>query len=135
LKLAANPRRISNFARRIVREITGAEGNDERTTVIEEDSDLPVFDEPFPPQEQTTHELQHMLDQGKHLLFIYSGGVPEYFNHRDQFREMYGDLASRGDVDLEFYEEADHLYSWSRDRDELIGRVIGWATSRFAIGD
>jgi hypothetical protein len=84
----------------------------------------------FPPRAQVQQELQQLLDSGVHMLFLYTVGVPHYFNHVRQFREMFPGLRDRGRLDVEFDPLAGHIYEFPADRERMFANVQGWLGSR-----
>jgi dienelactone hydrolase len=82
----------------------------------------------FPPLEQARADLVLMLERGVQCLFLYTGGVADlHFNHRRQFREMFGDLDPTGQrLQVEYQAQADHLYSAHAHRQQMFGRVETW---------
>jgi len=109
--------------RRLVRAVLGREVKREQTPLLSESNFLD-----FPSREQTGAELTVLLDRGVRLLFLYTGGVTaHYFNHRRQFKEMFGQLDAKGDKpEVEYAAEADHLYSSHQHRQTLFLRVESW---------
>ena len=80
----------------------------------------------FPSKEQARADLAVLLRRGTRLLFLYTGGVrEEYFNHRDQFAEMFGDFGTDR-VEVEYWPDADHLYADLEWRRTMFGRVEQW---------
>ena len=69
-----------------------------------------------------------LLDRGTRLLYVYTGGVAEqYFNHRDQFEEMFGSLGHAPDqLDIDYVADADHLYADHDHRQSLFTRIETW---------
>lgn len=91
-----------------------------------------IFERDFAARTQVKSELQRLVRRGVAHLLVYSGGVREhYYNHRNQFREMFPDLDPCDRIDLEYFGEADHVYTLLTDRQRLIHRVSGWICQRF----
>ncbi|MEO7068167.1 MAG: alpha/beta fold hydrolase [Rhodanobacter sp.] len=86
----------------------------------------PNFGVAVPPREQVRNELAGMLERGIKLCFIYSGGASEYFNHRRQFRECFGSVASHRGISISYLKEADHTYILAPDRQLLLNTIEDW---------
>ena len=54
-----------------------------------------IFVREFPPRGKIEAELKQLIARQVHLLFVYSGGVDEYYNYRNQFRDMFRSLDFR----------------------------------------
>ncbi|MBC7690581.1 MAG: alpha/beta fold hydrolase [Methylotenera sp.] len=87
----------------------------------------------FPPCGQVERELKQMTDQGKKLLFVYTGGVETYFNDPCQFDEMFPRLKNgRTCIEVVHYPDAEHTYPRISDREKLLSRVTDWAVLNFS---
>lgn len=80
----------------------------------------------FPDRETAQRQLQSLVDRGTSLLAIYTGGVHQYFNHQDQFHEMFPDLQDRGLISVQYHPHWDHVLYLAEDRAELIQEVTRW---------
>lgn len=93
-----------------------------------------VFVRPFPPREQAEQEIRSMAERGMKLLYMYTGGVERYFNHRSQFSENFPSVVCNrqgANVQYEFNPQFDHTYSDLQHRHYLFGRVRDWLTAQF----
>ena len=108
---------------RLARKVTAGAAVDEAPVPLSESF---FFD--FPPRDQVRSEIVQLLDRGTRLLYVYTGGVAEqYFNHRDQFEEMFGSLAHAADrLDIDYVADADHLYADYDHRQALFTRIETW---------
>jgi len=88
--------------------------------------------EPLPPK-VVRAQLADMLQRGLQLDFVYSGGVARYFNHIRQFRECFGRLADHPGISASLFEETDHTYVLSGDRQRLIDHVEQWMGRHFPV--
>jgi dienelactone hydrolase len=85
---------------------------------------------PFGERRVVEQELEQLIGRGARLLYVYSGGVEGYYNHRRQFFEMFPHLSKGGYVEVEFYPRADHTYTVASERERMLARVVGWFESR-----
>jgi len=81
----------------------------------------------FPSRETMANNLnQHLLNA--HLLFIvYTGGSLSYFNHKNQFYDMFPETNLDKNLKLHYLPKSDHLSILKRDRDKLIDLICDWA--------
>jgi dienelactone hydrolase len=120
-----SPRRWAKFLLRKKKERSAGNWNPRP-----EDPRLEIYGEAFPPRPKVKMEIHGLAARGVRMLFIYSGGVPEYFNHRGQFVAMFGRLPAAS-VTMEYFESADHTYAWSPDREMLVARIADWLNEGF----
>lgn len=120
-----NPSRVARSVARRLRKKVSGNGNGGAAR--------PSFSVVFPPREQVRGEIAGMLDRGAKLYFIYSGGAAGYFNHHRQFRENYGELAAHPGIEVERFEETDHTYILTGDRELLLGKVERWMREQFPL--
>lgn len=87
----------------------------------------------FPPRQQVRAELAHLLQRGVRLYFVYTGTLAyQYFNHRRQFREMFGRLEQAyPGLQVDYRHEADHLFSARTHRLDLFVRIERWLQGSF----
>lgn len=93
-----------------------------------------LFVRPFPPREQMEKEIRSLSERGMKLLFMYTGGVSYYYNHRSQFAENFPSLQFNGpgnSIEYEYNSSFDHTYSNLRHRRYLFERVQKWITDSF----
>jgi hypothetical protein len=95
--------------------------------------DAPDFRHEFPQRSAIRTDLIGMLDRGLKLSFIYSGGMSQYFNHRRQFRECFGRVATHPGLSLSFLEDTDHTYILDADRDRLLDVIEDWLLHNFPV--
>jgi hypothetical protein len=70
-----------------------------------------------------------MVERGMKLLYLYTGGVADYFNHTAQFGENFPSLAFNkpgASIEVKFNKEYDHTYSDPRHRRQMFDNVLGW---------
>ena len=85
---------------------------------------------PFGPRLEVQREIQALVDRNTQLLYIYTGGVYDYYNYSGQFGDMFDGLDARGKIEVEYYANADHTYVFAEDRERMLSRVVEWCCSR-----
>ena len=88
-----------------------------------------VWTRDIPTREVFASDLDRLRARGAELLLVYSGGMDQAYNYRGQFEAVFG---RRDGVEVDFYPQADHLFSAGSDRRWLLSRIDRWMTSRFA---
>lgn len=93
-----------------------------------------MFERTFPERAQVAADLERLSARGVDQLLVYTGGVREhYFNHRDQFGEMFPALRGSERIEVEYFDQADHVYTIIADREQLMDRICRW-TRRWSRG-
>jgi hypothetical protein len=89
---------------------------------------LPVGDDirEFSDRMQAEKELESLLVRGVKLMFLYTGGVDEYYNGRSQFREMFPNLGRQPSITVRYFPELDHVARLAEDRMLVVDEVSGW---------
>jgi pimeloyl-ACP methyl ester carboxylesterase len=87
-----------------------------------------------PPKPQVQAGLARLLERGVRVLPIFSGDgqTRKYYNYHEQFRDTFRSLDFRGLVEVEFYRDADHIFSQTGARQRLIARVCDWMQTHYA---
>lgn len=81
-------------------------------------------------RQRVAGQLRNLMSRGNQLLFIYSGGVPE-FSGLQQFREMFRLRPNRLQLQVEYYPHIDHTLRLTDHRQQVCGRIIDWYGDRF----
>jgi len=84
-----------------------------------------------PPQAEITADLKALMNRDTELMYIYSGGLNEYFNYTEQFRDNFKSIDFKDHLDVHFLEEADHTYTLQKDRDHMLSLIVSWFQSKF----
>ncbi|MFZ4394259.1 MAG: alpha/beta fold hydrolase [Kiritimatiellia bacterium] len=85
----------------------------------------------YPTRVQLAADIETMLQRGKKLLFIYTSGIGHVFNYREQFFDMLAPARFEGRLELEYYYEADHLFSDPSQRERLWQRLESFVTTHW----
>jgi hypothetical protein len=97
-------------------------------------TDITVFERLWPTRETAMHELSQLVQRGVELIFIYSGGVPVYYNYRNQFKDMFKPVDFRGKLKLEYFKHANHTYTVLEQREKLFKCICSWVSDKFGKG-
>jgi hypothetical protein len=86
-----------------------------------------------PSRAEYTGRIQALVDDGVELLFAYGGGEPQGFNHRGQFRGMFGGYAFVNKVAFNYLEISDHLVTRSEAQQAFTAMVVQWLEQRVLV--
>jgi pimeloyl-ACP methyl ester carboxylesterase len=86
---------------------------------------------PVLPRNDLGEALKTLLGRRVEMLFVYSGGIGDIYNHRSQFAKALPDFATRPSLTTEFFPLADHTFSHSAQQQALIVRMVEWMEERF----
>jgi pimeloyl-ACP methyl ester carboxylesterase len=74
-------------------------------------------------------QLTALLARRKRILCVYSGALRERYNHKDQLFELFPELRQR--LTVEYFAEADHIFTELAVRQRLIETVAAWLTHTY----
>jgi pimeloyl-ACP methyl ester carboxylesterase len=89
---------------------------------------LEVFVRESPTREQFAADVAAMIARSVHLLFIFTVVADNHYNYKGQFHDTFG---HRDDVDVEYFPQADHVFSSELHRARLLSRLRGWLEASF----
>lgn len=88
----------------------------------------------FPPIDQTRSDLEAMASRGISVLFAYSAGQYQYYNHAEQFDDAFRGADFRGRITSRFFPSSNHTFTRHAHRDELIDAIRNWAVTTTTAG-
>lgn len=95
--------------------------------------DLATEDSSLPPIEEFTRCIQTLVDDRVELMFAYSGGEPEVFNYRGQFRAKFGHCRFINEVAFNYLELCDHLITRRAAQQSFTQMVVRWLEQRVLV--
>lgn len=81
-------------------------------------------------REETAREIHYMLDRQVQMLFLYTDGFDDIIG-KQQFREMYGLQPDSEQLQVEYYEKAEHTFRLIENRKIACERIVSWYEGRF----
>jgi pimeloyl-ACP methyl ester carboxylesterase len=90
-----------------------------------------IFLREFPAKRKIEDELEQLIAREVSMLFIYSGGVKEYYNYKNQFRDTFRSLQFNGRLQVEYLKDASHTYPEFNSRNQLINILCDWMKGHF----
>jgi hypothetical protein len=94
------------------------------------DGETPSYRRRFPPRETVARDLRALVGRGVELLYIFSGGQSEHYNHRGQYRRSFRDVDFGDSLRVEYVAGADHLFSGLAHQRFVLDTVAGWIRAR-----
>lgn len=91
-----------------------------------------VYVRAYPSAEKLQSDVATMVARGACLLLIYVGGDTDY-SYKEQFFEMIDNREVAGQVELDFYPNADHTFFLEEDRRRVIQRIGYFLRKHFAL--
>lgn len=85
----------------------------------------------LPAKDKYIHEMNALYKRGVKSLYVFSGGVRDYYNYKDQFADSFKGHQFLKSVEIEYFPEFDHTYIIIKDRDIMIKRVSVWLSENF----
>jgi pimeloyl-ACP methyl ester carboxylesterase len=73
-------------------------------------------------------QIASLLDRSVKMLFVFTPGVPENYNHRAQFRRTFPRIAANQHVTYEFLATSDHTFSTQGARERISAVLRDWIT-------
>lgn len=99
----------------------------------EDDSGVDAFYWKLPPKEEYIRDLEQLGKRNVKQYYIYTGGVAEYYNYKEQFEDGFGAKGLSKAVSVEYYDKADHTYSLRKDREKMFADVEKWLVDNFGV--
>lgn len=85
----------------------------------------------IPTRDEFARDLGRLVTRGVRLLFVFTSGVDERYNHAGQFHDTFG---YRDGVEVLYDPRADHLFSGERERTAVREATVEWMTRHFSRG-
>lgn len=80
----------------------------------------------WPTHAQAREQFARLVARGTHMLWIYTGGYTDRFQHARQFRWAFGAPAADPRIAMHYWPDCDHTFYARTHRDRLIGRIDAW---------
>jgi pimeloyl-ACP methyl ester carboxylesterase len=84
----------------------------------------------MPPRDDFGQRIRTLVDRGVELMFLFSGGEPQWYNYRAQFRDMFSSYGFVDRVEYDYMIRSDHTFIQPHAQDALVNRVERWLEQR-----
>lgn len=85
----------------------------------------------LPPKEHYVNDMEKLKERNVKCLYVFSGGVHEYYNYKDQFQDSFPGKDFLKNITIEYYPKFDHTYVILKDRQVMINRICKWLRASF----
>lgn len=122
-----NPRKWVKHGIRLLKKIT-QEGKKTSSVADLKINQGEIYERKFPPKSFVITALNERLADGMKAFYIYSGGIPVYYNYKNQFWDMFKRVRNKTNLRCNYYREADHTFSDITIRRRLIADIVSWCS-------
>ena len=122
---------LASLPRKVIGRVVGSFKSGGRSNELAVDQEMDFSH--VPSIEEYAGRIQQLVDSGVELLFAYSGGEPEGFNHRGQFRGMFGRFDFVNKVAFNYLEISDHLVTRREAQQSFTAMVVQWLEQRVLV--
>jgi len=121
LPILMNPKRFLNIVIRIASTIFS---KDKKNISSEQGADAYYWE--LPDKQDYINEMQLQHKKGNKHLYVYTSGVREYYNYKQQFFDTFKDFDFCSSVDVEYFAYSDHIYILLEQRKQLFDCTLNW---------
>lgn len=90
------------------------------------ESETPEYRRKFPPRAEVERDLRQLVARSVRLMFIFSGGQEEHYNHRGQYAASFRAVPFANLLRVEYIGAADHLFTDLRHQRIVVGMLAEW---------
>ncbi len=77
--------------------------------------------------------LQTLIDRNTRLHYIYTLGLSDNFNHKNQFYQMFPNIDFKDLVTVNYLSHMGHVQIFEQDRDEMVKTICDWLNHNFSL--
>lgn len=125
LPIVTHPQRLFQAIKRKLRRAFSA-SQAKHESHVEQD-----FNWKLPPKKSYIADMQLMHKKELKQLLIFTGAVRGYYSYQNQFIDVFGKYAFSNNVEVSYFETADHTYLLSQHRNILFERINVWLKRHF----
>lgn len=116
-KRLTDPRRWLGFLPRVWRALRSPRSEDAEYML-----DLGTL----PPRGVVQRDLEKLIARKIRMLHVYTGGVGEHYNYRDQFFDIFRSVRPEDGLRVDYLPDVDHTFILESDRRRLIALITDW---------
>jgi len=121
LPILTSPKRIFNLIGRVIKKLLP---QNNKETSSESGADAYYWE--LPEKQDYIAQMQSLHKKGCKHLYVYTSGVREYYNYKEQFVDTFKDYEFCTDVDVNYFSYADHIYVLLEQRKQLFESTLDW---------
>jgi hypothetical protein len=92
---------------------------------------MPYLDRDFPTKKKAISDFRILVSRGVKLLCVFTGGVENYNNYKNQLHDSLQDVNFQDFLELEYFLHAQHTYTTVNSRKKVINRIVMWIDQHF----
>ena len=96
---------------------------------------MAYLDREFPAKEKAVEDFKLLVSRGVKLLYVFTGGVENYNNYKNQLRDSLREVNFQNFLDLEYFPYAQHTYATINSRKRVINKVVNWLDTNFGLSN
>jgi hypothetical protein len=85
----------------------------------------------FAPVEVVASQLQSLIDRGVQMFWVYTAGMPKYYNYEGQFFDFFASVNFKGRVKHRYFGDANHTFTEMRSQQRLVADIVNWMSAAF----
>lgn len=127
IPILKSPARLFRLLARMLRvdAIIFGKNNREKNTALA-GSNVDDFVWKQPPRNKYIDDMMRLFNRQVRFLYIYTGGVFEYYNYAGQYADAFGKQSFMQNVTVEYFPRANHTYAIENDKQLLLKTVMRW---------
>ncbi len=80
----------------------------------------------LPAKSKYIDDMSRLFNRKVKCLYVYTGGVYEYYNYADQYNDAFHEHAFMENVTVKYMPRANHTYTLRNDKSVLLESIIHW---------
>ncbi len=105
---------------------TGITSSSVREAGLDQFIEIPTYTRVFPPRDEVAAGLRALVDRGVRVQVNFPRG-PEY-NYADQFTDSFPDVDFRGQLESNFYPDANHIITQAGAQAAVTAAIVRWVS-------
>jgi dienelactone hydrolase len=89
-----------------------------------------VYQREYPTPDRLAREYRSLVQRGVRILCLYVRGDSTY-EYEEQLFDFLGDRSLASHMEVEYFPDADHIFSLTKDRRRAVSRIVDFVVRRF----
>lgn len=116
----------TGFVRRKLAKVAPATTAPGASVERDPESETPEYRRKFPPKAEVERDLRALVDRKVRLMFVFSGGQEEHYNHRGQYATSFRGVPFGRLLRVEYIAAADHLFTGLDHQRAVVAMIGEW---------
>lgn len=101
------------------------------SALVADEAEQAVYEREYPTPQRLASEYRQLVARGVRILCLYVRGDSNYV-YKDQFFDFLGDRSLASHVEVEYFPDADHIFTLTKHRDRALSRIVDFVRERFS---